>query len=253
LGLGRLYDGKTIRKALTSLWDYNFCPDVGVLRDSIDDPKLRGRPYAVAGDAGLIMCTWPKGGRDSGWEKHWQYGYFNECMTGFEYEAAGHMVWESDEQPDLLEKGLAITRSIHDRYHASMRNPYNEIECSDHYARAMASYGVFLAASGFEYDGSKAHIGFKPRMIENGRFKSAFTSADGWGSFSQEEGAISIDLAYGSLNIKTLALRTETSRGSIKTSHGIAKVQKAGDDIILVFDQPVVLKAGDTLKIQMEA
>ena len=33
---------------------------------------------------------------------------------------------------DLLE-GLAITRAIHDRYHPSRRNPFNEIECSDHY------------------------------------------------------------------------------------------------------------------------
>ena len=42
---------------------------------------------------------------------------------------------------------MAITRMIHDRYHPARRNPWNEVECSDHYARAMASYGVFLAAT----------------------------------------------------------------------------------------------------------
>jgi len=59
-------------------------------------------------------------------------------MTGFEYQVAAHMIWEG-----LVLEGLAITRTIHDRYHAAKRNPYNEVECSDHYSRAMMSYGVF--------------------------------------------------------------------------------------------------------------
>ncbi|MGI9455672.1 MAG: GH116 family glycosyl-hydrolase, partial [Aeoliella sp.] len=59
LGLGRLYDGEKIRSALNRLWDYNFCPDMGRLRDSVEAANLRGRPYALAGDAGLVMCSWP--------------------------------------------------------------------------------------------------------------------------------------------------------------------------------------------------
>ena len=43
-------------------------------------------------------------------------------------------------------EGLAVERMLHDRYHAARRNPWNEVECGDHYARSMASYGVFLAA-----------------------------------------------------------------------------------------------------------
>ena len=60
-------------------------------------------------------------------------------MTGFEYQAAAHMLWEG-----LALEGLAVTRAIHDRYAPARRNPYNEIECSDHYGRAMAAYGVFV-------------------------------------------------------------------------------------------------------------
>jgi hypothetical protein len=39
-------------------------------------------------------------------------------MNGFEYQAAGHMLWEG-----MLTEGLAVTRAIHDRYHPSRRNP----------------------------------------------------------------------------------------------------------------------------------
>ena len=85
--------------------------------------------------------------------------YFNECMNGFEYQAAGHMIWEG-----MVQEGLAVTRAIHDRYHPSRRNPWNEVECGDHYARSMASYGVFLAACGYEYHGPKRHLAFAPRL-----------------------------------------------------------------------------------------
>ncbi|KKL26703.1 hypothetical protein LCGC14_2392630, partial [marine sediment metagenome] len=143
VGLGRLYNKEMIDSSLEALWKYNFVPDVGPLRDSLS-PQINGRPYALAGDAGLVMCTWPLGGKLDDWEKHWQFGYFNECMTGFEYQVAGHMIWE-----DKMDYGLSIVKSIHERYGAEKRNPYNEIECSDHYSRSMASYGAYLAACGF--------------------------------------------------------------------------------------------------------
>lgn len=253
LNLGRLYDGKTIRTALSSLWDYNFCPDMGALRDSIETPSAKGRTYALVGEAGLVMCTWPKGGREDDWQKYWQYGYFNECMTGFEYQAAGHMIWESDEQPDLLTKGLAITRSVHDRYHANKRNPFNEIECSDHYARAMASYGVYLAAAGFANDGPKGHLGFKPRLTEQGNFKSAFTCAQAWGSFEQENRNITIKVHYGRLILNTLSLRlaSNDTPSAVQSSHGKAAISREGKDITLTFKQPIKLNKGETFSVEV--
>ncbi len=111
VGLGRLFSREHQLSALRALWKYNFVPDVGPFRKKF----VPGRWYAVAGDAGLIMCSWPKGGKNPAFSKHWQYGYFNECMTGFEYQAAAHMIWEGLDQPDILQNGLAIVRAIHDR------------------------------------------------------------------------------------------------------------------------------------------
>ncbi len=205
VGLGRLFDREKQHTALQSLWRYNFVPDVGPFREQFP----RGRWYAKAGDAGLIMCSWPKEPVDPAKKKHWQYMYFNECMTGFEWQAAAHMVYEGEEAPELLEYGLAVSRAIHDRYDASLRNPYNEIECSDHYARAMASYGVFQALCGFQCHGPRGEVEFAPRLTPE-RFKAPFVGPEGWGTFRQQiEGGTmtaSLELAHGTLGVKALTL-----------------------------------------------
>ena len=173
-------------------------------------------------------------------------------MNGFEYQAAGHMIWEG-----MAQEGLAIMRAVHDRYHASKRNPWNEVECGDHYARSMASYGVYLAACGFEYHGPKGHIGFAPRLTP-ANFRAAFTSAEGWGTFSQKmEGGThlaAIEVKWGQLKVKTLAL--ETSHATlVKLTHDgkevAAQLRKDGNRIVIVLEQPLELAAGQKLDISL--
>lgn len=207
INLPRVLPTRETLSTLRSLWRYNFTPDVGPYRQRYKP----GRWYAMPGEAGLLMCTFPRAGWDyeqaSGKGPDWAAGYFNECMNGFEYQAAGHMIWEG-----LVQEGLAVTRAVHDRYHASRRNPWNEIECGDHYARSMASYGVYLAACGFEYHGPKGRIGFAPRMSADD-FRAAFTAAEGWGTFAQKrEGrrlTASLEVKHGSLRMKTVVLALE--------------------------------------------
>src|SRR5258705_3423857 len=44
------------------------------------------------------------------------------------------------------------------RYNGTRRNPYNEIECGDHYSRAMAGWSVLEALGGFRYDALQERI-----------------------------------------------------------------------------------------------
>ena len=254
LNLGRLYNEQMIRSSLNALWKYNFVPDMGALRDSLP-PTVAGRPYAVDGESGLVMCTWPLGGRRDAWEEHWQFGYFNETMTGFEYQAASHMVWE-----DMLDYGLGVVRAIHDRYDPVQRNPYNEIECSDHYSRAMASYGVYLALCGFRYDGPAGVFGFAPKTGA-AEFQAAFTAAEGWGSYRQTRSSNRqtsvVSVASGTLYLTELVLELPQGRAasqvramvngrlvSATTSHknGLASVHLA----------PVRLHEGDVLEVALD-
>jgi hypothetical protein len=257
LGLGRLYNEEHIRSALNALWTYNFVPDVMSFRETF----RKGRFYAWTGDAGLIMCTWPNGGLRDDFMNHWQYDYFNECMSGFEYQAASHMVAEGT--PDLVEKGLAVTRAIHDRYAPEKRNPYNEIECSDHYARAMSSYAVFLAACGFEYDGPAGMIGFNP-VIHPENFRAPFTAAEGGGTFSQaiNEGTwlgkksmnAELRVNWGTVFLKTIRLNpwdltVEKVDVTLNGTKLNATLVKNDSGVSVELDAPVSIAAGQMMTV----
>ncbi len=254
VGLGRLYNEKMINSALDSLWKYNFVPDVGPFRKSMS-PKINGRPYAIDGDAGMVMCTWPLGGKRDDWEKHWQFGYFNECMTGFEHQVASHMIWENK-----LDYGLSVIKAIHERYGAGKRNPYNEIECSDHYARAMASYGAFIAACGFTYNGPKGKIGFVPKLNPD-NFKAAFTGSTGWGSLQQIRTVTSqvntIQILNGKLELQEIEVKIPEGKLPISVQHTLnhkpidATMKKVGDKTIFLFNR-IELKEKDTISINFE-
>jgi len=260
LNLPRIVDRERSLSALRAIWKYNFAPDVGHYRAhtpiSGGDPNNvgPGRWYALPGEAGLIMCTWPKGGAEHV-GKHWAVGYFNECMSGFEYQVASHMIYEAD--PETVQMGLAITRAIHDRYDPAKRNPYNEIECSDHYARAMASYGVFLGCCGYEHHGPRGHIGFAPRLTPE-RFRAAFTAGGAWGSVEQtrqgNQQTLAIDVKWGRLTVRSIALEL-THAGDVKDVHidgtawGDASIEQDGRRVVLRLSESARIAAGERLAV----
>jgi hypothetical protein len=254
VGLGRLYNPEHIRSALHAIWKYNFLTDVGPFREVFKP----GRFYAWKGDGGVLMCTWPNGGITETQRQFWTFGYFNEVMSGFEHQLAAHMIAERD--PELLTKGLAILRTVHDRYAPAKRNPYNEVEFSDFYARAMASYGSFLAACGFEYNGPSGVIGFDP-VIHPENFRAPFTAAEGWGTYSQSFSAngmkAELSVTWGRVSVQTLRLNPQERDGKKEIVMLEGKRLEAhqvidGDGVSVELAMPVSIAAGQTLRIVLQ-
>lgn len=252
IGLGRLWDKEKTLSALRALWKYNFAPDVGAYIKT----HTGGRPYALPGEGGLIMNTNPHNEpKPYGENVTWQLGYFHECMTGFEHQVASHMMAEG-----MTDEALIITRTIHDRYHAAKRNPYNEIECSDHYARAMASYGTFISACGFEYHGPKGYLHFAPKCNKED-FKAAFTSAEGWGTYSQVRNdnhqQHTIKFKYGTLLLNTFSfenlLHKKIKMVLVKWNGGkiSAGFQEDRERIVISLTKSVRIKAGEEIQIHI--
>lgn len=212
------------------------------------------RPYALPGESGMVMNTNPlKEPKPYGESATWQMGYFYECMTGFEHQVASHLMAEG-----MTDEALMLTKAVHDRYHAFKRNPFNEIECSDHYGRAMASYGTFITACGFEYHGPKGFIRFAPKWDKK-NFKAPFTTAQGWGTYRQKETADVqehvLELKYGSLQLQTISLekwdagRVQKVKVMIGTQLIAADFEQQGNSVLITLSHPVHIQTNRSLKI----
>jgi len=246
VGLGYVYPKEGIDATLQAIWRYNWAPDIGP-QNAVHAPE---RWFARPGEAGLFTCTWPK-------SPHLPAGvrYKNEIWTGIEYQVAGNMAWDG-----MAMEALAICRGVHERYHPSKHNPWNEIECGDHYARGMASHGVFLGLCGFEYHGPKAHIGFTPRITPDD-FRAAFTGADAWGTISQkrENGnqVNQIEVKWGTLRVGTLALEvaknTELKSVSVKLPGESLDVRydQDGQRVTIALINRIEVNVGGVMEVEL--
>jgi len=247
VGLGYVYPKENITATLKAIWKYNWAPDVGP-QNAAHKPE---RWFARPGEAGLFTCTWPR-------SKHLgekSVRYRDEVWTGIEYQVAGNMAWDG-----MVTEALAICRGVHERYHPSKHNPWNEIECGDHYSRAMAAHGVFLGLCGFEYHGPKAHLGFAPRFSPDD-FRAAFTAAEGWGTLVQKRKGNAqtcrVEVKWGKLRLKTLAFELPEGAKLQRTTVAFmgnpvqADAQQAGRRVTITLAVPAVVEQGQAIEVEM--
>jgi uncharacterized protein (DUF608 family) len=168
-GLGYVLPEAHVKKAIHAVYRYNFRPSMG------NHINVQ-RTYALNDDGGLICCTWPQGHKP-----RLPFIYSDEVWAGIEYQVASHLIYEG-----FFDEALAIVRAVRDRYDGVKRNPWNEVECGNHYVRSMASWGLLIAASGYRYDMVRREISFDPK-INGDDFTCFFSTTQCWGIYSQRK------------------------------------------------------------------
>ncbi len=181
-----------LRKTLLSIFRHNFKKDLSAHANA-------QRPgYALGREPGLLLCSWPRGGKPT-----LPFVYSDEVWTGIEYQVASHLIAEG-----FVAEGLSIVKATRSRYNGRVRNPWNEYECGNYYARAMASYALLAALSGFRYSAVSRTLWLAPKL-EYRPFRTFFSTATGFGTLQINPHSVEIHLAEGKLLIKSLHLELE--------------------------------------------
>jgi hypothetical protein len=189
-GLGYLLKRRNVRTALRSIMKHNFKSDLYSHFNHM-------RSFALNDEAALLMSTYPRGRRPER-----PFPYFTEVMTGFEYTAAVHMLYEGQ-----IANGLKCIRAIRARYDGKRRSPFDEAECGHHYARAMASWAAVLALTGFRYSGVDCSIEFAATGAASTVF---WSNGYAWGTCRRKPAKrgveVELTVLHGSLKLKRLTI-----------------------------------------------
>ncbi len=185
-GLGYLADSAHIKKTLESIYKYNHVISFG-------DHFNNMRSYALGDESGLMLTSYP----DPSKRPAVPLSYAFEAWTGLEYTAATGMIYEG-----MNEDALKIISDVRNRYDGYKRNPFNEEECGNHYARAMASWSAFIAYSRFNYSAVE-----KSFSITSKPGNYFWSNGYSWGNVIVGDHNLQIAVHSGKLEIKTIHLQ----------------------------------------------
>ncbi len=185
-GVGEILDRQKVQSHLASIHKYN-------LKQSLAAHANPQRPgFAMGIDGGLLICTWPRGGQPS-----LPFVYSNEVWTGIEYQAASHMMSKG-----LITEGLDVVRACRDRYDGRIRNPFNEYECGNWYARAMSSYALLQGLTGARYDAVEKILYLNPAI--KGDFRGFLSTQTGYGTVGVKNGQPFVDVKNGRIDVQKI-------------------------------------------------
>src|SRR4029078_3679525 len=147
-GLGELVDSEKTRRHLLAVHPHNF-------KSGLSRPANTSRPHFACGnEAGLLTCSWPRGGRPS-----LAMIYADEVWTGVEHQVASHLISRGK-----IDEGLEIVRACRSRYDGRGRNPFDEIEAGHWYARSLSSFALLQAFSGARSDAVEKVLSLDPTI-----------------------------------------------------------------------------------------
>jgi uncharacterized protein (DUF608 family) len=178
-----------VRSTLASIFKHNFKTDLS------QHANAQRPGYAMGREPGLLICSWPRGGKPT-----LPFVYSDEVWTGNEYQVASHLIHEG-----FVDEGLTIVKATRSRYDGRTRNPWNEYECGNWYARAMSSYALLGALSGFRYSAVEKTVWLGPR-VKTRPFECFFSTASGFGTIALRERAVAIRIIEGELTVEKIVI-----------------------------------------------
>ncbi|MBO0981642.1 GH116 family glycosyl-hydrolase [Microbacterium sp. SD291] len=200
-GLGHILPPERVDSALAAIAAHNF-------RDDLSAHESTQRVYALNDEAGLLLASWPHGGRPA-----IPFVYSDEVWTGIEHQVAASLLFAG-----RVDDALRIETALRARYDGTHRSPWNEIECGNHYARSLASWALLLGASGAQWDAPSRTLSFAPATAS--AFRSLFTTGTGWGRVEIDDDALVLHLDGGALEIDDLQLHDRSIGRGIRLRAG---------------------------------
>ncbi|MEO8764009.1 MAG: GH116 family glycosyl hydrolase [Ginsengibacter sp.] len=184
-GLDDIIDPTKISSHLLAVYKYN-------LKENLSEHANPQRPsYALGDEGGLLLCSWPKGGKLS-----LPFVYSDEVWTGIEHQVASHLMLMGH-----VKEGLDILTASRNRYDGRIRNPFNEYECGHWYARALSSYGYLQALTGVRYDAVDKILYVDSKV---GDFTSFLSTETGFGTVSLRAGKPQFTTVYGTIEVNKI-------------------------------------------------
>jgi uncharacterized protein (DUF608 family) len=201
--LGSLLPVEHIESALLAIYEHNRI-------ERMETVETVQRVYALNDEPGLVLCSWPNGGRP-----RFPFGYSDEVWTGVEYQVASNLYYIG-----RAEEATKIVQAVRSRHDGVRRNPWSENEAGYHYTRSLASWGLLTGLSGFEADLAKSTVTFAPKA--DGPFATFWSHGKGWGTYRQAVGAdgklaAEIIVIEGELGAETLL--TPAARVDVIAAH----------------------------------
>jgi len=187
IGTDGVFDSDKKKTALESLYKYNY-------KHSMREVTNMWRNFSLNDESGTIICSYPDGVKLPAIP----ISYIEETMTGFEYALAGLMISEG-----YLSEGETMVKAIRDRYDGEKRNPWNEIECGNNYARSMASFALMMIYCGFTFDMPNKHISFAPINPEG---KYLYSVCDSWGMFEFDSNQYKLTVNENPLELNSISI-----------------------------------------------
>ena len=113
---------------------------------------------------------------------------------------ASHLIAEG-----FVSEGLTIVKALRSRYNGRTRNPWDEYECGNYYARAMESYSLLPALAGFRYSAVERTLWFGPQL-DIRPFKTFFSTAAAFGTIELGADSLRLQVIEGELPVEKLVL-----------------------------------------------